>query len=274
MGDQELRRQAEDTLDHYHGLSGSSIELTGGRLLVDPSRPRVWDANHGRRVRAGSEPEIDDLLAAMDDAYRGMGHRQIVCDLDTPDRLEARLALEGWALDPALQHLLTGPLRLDRVGSARPEGLAIRAVRTSDDWTSMEELTRLDHLEEQAELGREERELALTLDMVAHRRDKAPTVQAWLASLDGTDIGMFSSMPPPPGQPARIGLVEDLFVRPEWRRRGVAVALIAHCVDDARARGADRVLIGSEPTDWPKHLYTRLGFEPWWVERWWRTQVG
>ncbi len=96
-------------------------------------------------------------------------------------------------------------------------------------------------------------------------------MQAWLASVDGRDIGMLSSMPPPPGQPARIGLVEDLFVRPEWRRQGVAVALIAHCVDDARARGADRVIIGSDPDDWPKRLYARLGFAPWWVQRWWRT---
>ncbi len=271
MEDQELRRQAEVTLDHYHGLSGGSVELPGGRLLVERRRPRVWDANHARRVRARSDAEIDDLLAAMDQTYDGMAHRQMVSDIDTPDRVEARLALDGWGLEPVLQHLLTGPLRLDR---ARPTGsasLSIRAVKTDEDWASMEVLTRLDHLEEQAEQGRAERDEALTRDMVEHRREKAPTVQAFLAEVDGTDVGMFSSMPPPPDQPARIGLVEDLFVRPEWRRRGVAVALIAHCVDDARARGADGVIIGSDPDDWPKQLYARLGFVPWWVQRWWRT---
>ena len=47
------------------------------------------------------------------------------------------------------------------------------------------------------------------------------------------------------------------------------MALIAHCVADARARGADAVVIGSDPNDWPKTLYARLGFRPLWVERAW-----
>ena len=52
--------------------------------------------------------------------------------------------------------------------------------------------------------------------MVEHRRAKAPDVQAWIAHVDDTDVGMFSSMPGVDG----VGLVEDLFVRPEFRGGG------------------------------------------------------
>ena len=138
----------------------------------------------------------------------------------------------------------------------------------------MEQLTRLDHLEESAKAGREDRSAELTHHMVEHRRAKAPTVQAWLARVQGQDVGMFSSMPPPTPGPGQIGLVEDLFVHPQWRGQGISVALIERCVDDVRARGGDQVLIGSEPTDWPKGLYARLGFRPTWLERWWTSHLG
>jgi GNAT superfamily N-acetyltransferase len=272
--ERDLRRRAEATLDHYHGLSGTAMSQPLGRFLVEPSRPQVWDANHARLVRAGTDDEIDALLVAMDDVYAGMAHRQLVMDLDAPDVLEARLALEGWTLDTALQHVLTGPLRLDRPGRRGPPGLDIRPALDEHDWEAMEQLTRLDHLEESAKAGREDRSAELTHDMVAHRRAKAPAVQAWLARVQGQDVGMFSSMPPPTPGPGQIGLVEDLFVHPQWRGQGISVALIEQCVDDVRARGGDQVLIGSEPTDWPKGLYARLGFRPTWLERWWTSHLG
>ncbi len=72
---------------------------------------------------------------------------RILVDLDTPDRLEARLALAGWITDTALQHVLVGLLRVDRVEHASVDGLEIRAAVDDPDWAVMEELTRLDHLE-------------------------------------------------------------------------------------------------------------------------------
>ena len=61
-------------------------------------------------------------------------------------------------------------------------------------------------------------------------------MQAWLARLDDTDVGMLSSMPPPPGQPLASAWSKTSSSDPSGARRGVAVALIAHCVTDARAR--------------------------------------
>ena len=56
-------------------------------------------------------------------------------------------------------------------------------------------------------------------------------------------------------------MVEDLFTRPSHRNRGIARALIHHCVADARARGAVDVLIGAIYDDTPKNAYAAMGFE-------------
>ena len=126
-------------------------------------------------------------------------------------------------------------------------------------------MTRLDHIEEAAKAGREPWPEHLSRQMVGHKRRKAPEMQPWLARIDGRPVGMFSSMPGVDG----VGLVEDLFVDPSVRGRGIAQALIAHATADARARGAGPVIIGSLLDDWPKTLYARLGFQPVFVERCW-----
>jgi GNAT superfamily N-acetyltransferase len=267
----ELRGRVDATLTHYHQLG---LEPRLGPLAIgtrDPSRDEVWDANQIRSVRASEPDEIEAVLAWADELYAGTTHRRVAIDGNTPDPFEARLALDGWTMTPVIQAVLSGPLAHPRPGEGTlPAGVAIRPAETDADWATMVRLTRLDHLEEAAKESRPSWDEALTASMVGHRRRKAPAVRQFIASLDGADVGMFSALPGLDG----MGLVEDLFVAPEARRHGVAVALIGHCVDDARARGADEVIIGSDPDDWPKGLYARLGFRPCFVERLWDLELG
>jgi GNAT superfamily N-acetyltransferase len=265
----DVRRRMEATLDRYHLLGQEPIVEPLGTFKIDLERPYVWGANHVRSPRAATPDEVERLLGRLQEHYAGFEHLQIVTDLDTPDVLEARLALDGWKLDLTLQHLLVGDLVIPS-GRSAVDGLAIDAVRTDDDWAEMLRLTRLDHLGEAAREGREPWTEELTGQMVSHRRRKAPEVQPWLARLDGEAVGMFSSLPGVDG----VGLVEDLFVDQPARGRGVAQALIAHATADARSRGAGPVIIGSRPDDWPKTLYARMGFRPMFLERVWDLDVG
>jgi predicted GNAT family acetyltransferase len=79
--------------------------------------------------------------------------------------------------------------------------------------------------------------------------------RAYLSAWDGID-GM--------------GQVENLYTHTEYRHRGLARALIAHCVADCRARGAGPVLIVADPTDTPMRMYSAMGFRPVALKREWR----
>lgn len=59
------------------------------------------------------------------------------------------------------------------------------------------------------------------------------------------------------GQPWRARVV-NVWTQPDWRRRGLARALVTRCLDAARERGVTRVSLGTSEAARP--LYTSLGF--------------
>jgi len=59
-----------------------------------------------------------------------------------------------------------------------------------------------------------------------------------------------------------IAQVEDVNTLEEFRNRGLARAVVQLAVDEALAAGAELVFIHALDDDWPKHLYTKLGFDP------------
>ena len=52
--------------------------------------------------------------------------------------------------------------------------------------------------------------------------------------------------------------LEDLFVDPEWRRRGIAAALVGRIVDVLRARGAEGLEVTANPH--AREFYSAAGF--------------
>ena len=85
-------------------------------------------------------------------------------------------------------------------------------------------------------------------DLSKQKRFKwAAGVRYWLAH-DGNEAAAFlASWPGGNG----VGQIEDLFTHPKHRHRGLATALIAHCVADARGRGAGPVVIIADPSETP-----------------------
>lgn len=241
------------TYTAYLALGHTLREGPGGRVVRAPDAPQIYDANHVQRVTAASAAEVEALLGFAERELDGLEHRSVVADPSTPPGLLARLALEGYVPRATLQLVLEGPLR----GAPPPADVALRLVEAPPDHASLRRLLREDHVEDCARLGRAVYAETVTDQMLATKRAK-PALRFWLASVAGEDAGFFSSWPGEDG----MGMVEDLFTLPRFRRRGVARALIHHAVADARARGAREVLIGADPTDTPMQLYARLGFEP------------
>jgi GNAT superfamily N-acetyltransferase len=250
--DAELLRRVFDARAAYHELGNAVIETRGAHFVRNPDLPNVHDANLVTRVRAETEDAIDEVLGQADELYGEFGHRKVMLDPDTPPAFEARLVLEGYEPHPHIELVLEGALR------ASPGPVDLRPVESGDDWRSVTELWHLNH-HEQVEQGQHDPwGSEVTEQMVAARRAKAPALAFWLARVGGSDAAFFSSWPGPDG----VGIVEDLFTRPEFRHRGVATALIARCVADARERGAGPVAISARVADTPKHMYAALGFRP------------
>jgi GNAT superfamily N-acetyltransferase len=253
VSDDDLRTRVFEAWGGYHALGNTVIDEPAARFISRSDVPRVHDANLVCQVRAASDEEIDDVLSRAEQLYNGLSHRKFALDPQTPSSFEARLVLEGYDPHPHLELVLEDDLN----GSA-PSAAEIRPVESDDDWRSLERLWRANHDEEAAKGQHDPWQPEVTAQMVAVLQSKAPDLQFWLAVADGEDCAFFSSWPGVNG----LGIVEDLFTRPEFRGRGIATALIARAVADARQRGAGPIVIAARPNDTPKHMYAALGFRP------------
>jgi GNAT superfamily N-acetyltransferase len=254
----ELLRQVFGARAAYNELGNAVVEEADARFVHNAETPNVHDANLATQVWAETDDEIDAVLARADELYAPLRHRKVMIDPDTPPAFEARLVLDGYEPHPHVELVLERELR------ASPDpSVDVRMVESDDDWRSLTGLWQLSHDEEVAKGQHPPWGPGVTEQMVAAKQMKAPDLRFWLARVDNTDAGFFSSWP---GRVA-VGIVEDLFTRPELRHRGIATALIAHSVDDARARGAGPVAISARAGDTPKHMYAALGFRPFAISR-------
>jgi GNAT superfamily N-acetyltransferase len=87
--------------------------------------------------------------------------------------------------------------------------------------------------------------------------------RCWLAHDAGLPIGaawlhLLEKIPNPVGEPELHGYVSSVYVRAERRGAGIGSALIASCLHECEARGADSVFLWPTPQSRP--LYARHGF--------------
>lgn len=254
MPDGELLARVYETLEGYYDLGCEVRDEPLARFVRNLDAPRIYDVNFAAFVRADTKAETASVLERADELFEGMPHRVFHIDPWTPPAFEAQLMLDGFEFEDELQLLLEGDL--DPV--LDPPAIDIRLVESDEDWSVVRRLARLDH-EEQARrdvhpLWDED----VTSQMVATKRAKAPDLRFWLARADETACAFLSSWPGANG----VGKVEDLFTHPDFRHRGIASALIVHCIRDVRERGAGPVLIGALPNDTPMRMYAAMGFRP------------
>ena len=251
--DRDLIQRTLETLDGYQQLGNDVFAADGATFCRNRAYARRHDANYVTRVEVETPEEIDRLLARIEREYEGFGHRRIDIDPLTPPPFEGRLVVDGWKRGDGLCLLLEGELRL----TSAPADCEIRLIESEAQWRERDVLMLQDWAESSARTG-DAFDGSLVTDFSASVRAKAPVARHWLAYGEGAAVAFFSSWPGSNG----IGQVEDLFTHAAYRKRGIATALIAHCVADARARGAREVAITADPNDTPKSIYAAMGFRP------------
>ena len=249
----ELTRQICATYAAHLALGHEIEERDGARFVRFVRTPMVWDANYIQPFEIADFDQARRLLGLVEDWLEAFSHRRVFADPSTPEVFLALLAAEDYQASPTLQLVLEGEL-----AGERPAPREIRPIQAQSDWESLATLKRVRDVEDCERTGREIWDASVTQQMVEVVRVKAPDVQFFIAREDERDVAYFSSYPGKDG----VGMVEDLFTLPEARGRGIARALIHHCVEDARRRGAKAVLIGADPTDTPKNAYVAMGFRP------------
>jgi GNAT superfamily N-acetyltransferase len=140
---------------------------------------------------------------------------------------------------------------------ARPHDVEVRPVQTEDDWHEYAALKELDWREHERRIKNAPNP-AVGESLYAVARLKQPPVQYWFACLKGRPLAYLNSWAGIDG----VGQVEDLFTHPKFRHRGLATALIHHCVLECRRDRAGPVVIVADPADTPKHMYAVMGFRP------------
>lgn len=254
----DLARRALAVNQANLALGHEGFEADGATFVRDRDFPRILDANHVAHVRASTPDEIDRLMTRVEREYAHCRHRKFHTDFTTPPEFEARLALEGYDRDDELGMLLEGDLH------AEPKPHVVRPVEDAAGWAAFDRLHAADWAEYAARLKIDE-DVSVGASLAEAQKRKVPPVRYFLAYEDGEARGYVSSWAGIGG----IGQVEDLFVHPDYRHRGLATALIQRCVDDCRAQGCGPVVIVADPADTPKQMYAAMGFRPVAVKRGW-----
>ena len=247
----KLIAQALDVNAANLALGNEVFDADGARFVRNAVARDIYDANHLTGITASTDTEIDALLARTDREYAGYGHRRFDIDFRTPPAFEARLRLEGYDVTDALVMVLEGDLR------GQPPSAEITLAESPADWEALQQLNQLSWIHYR-ELAGDELQLDVGARMHETQRAKSPPVRFWLVHDDGAPRGLFSSWEGIDG----VGQVETLFVQREYRHRGLATALLHHCVADARKHGAGPVVIVASPPDSPKNMYAAMGWRP------------
>jgi GNAT superfamily N-acetyltransferase len=231
------------------GLGHEVFDADGGTFVRDRHLPDIWEANHVTAVAAASTTEIDRLLARVEREYAGFCHRRFDVDATTPPAFEARLVLDGYRARDFVVMVLEDEPR----GAARTAD--IRPCTDAAAWAAFERLA-LENWQESARARGVAPDPAVGAGLARSHRHRCPPARCWLAWADGEPRGYLTSWEGLDG----VGQVEDLFVDPSARRRGLAAALIHHGVAAARAAGAGPVAIVADAADTPQDAYARMGF--------------
>jgi len=220
--------------------------FTWGTAFFDERFPKRWDSNFLLVERSLEGVRAEDLAAEADRVLGGAGlaHRELagLADADG-ERLAPELAALGWESD----HIVTMVQRRepDRWNDDLAEEVDVATVRPA-----------LLELGSRQPWGKADP--AVVTVMADHRRALVEAIGArFFVVRVGRRIASLCELYTSDG----VAQVEDVSTFEEDRGRGYARAVVLAAVRAAREAGNDLVYLTADETDWPKHLYAKLGFD-------------
>ena len=237
------------TARRFYKLLGRTPARAGGASIVmTRAAPDVWDANF---ALPDADADPASLLAAVD-AHAAGDWRVIDTDALTAPAVETAVAVAGYEAAITLIEMLA--IGLIHEAGLRPAIETVPVVGP-EAWAELERLTRVD-MEEGRRTGVVDADTATGL--VADMRARTATCDYRVITLDGAAVGYGMTL----RCPGDLALIENLFVLPDYRGRGIMSAFIASEVDRHIAAGCTGMFLDAHAHDTPRHLYAKLGFRP------------
>jgi GNAT superfamily N-acetyltransferase len=230
-----LRRTAALAADHARSLDAGCVVRT-------PSLPLVWALNH---LRVAGPVTYEQVVAVAEEHLGDLPYRQLAIEhWASAELLEAPLRADGYKPDRELLMALARPAELEAnaSGVVEVEQEAVSALMRR--WVA-----------DDPEMPPE------TLDQVVDATAREGRVRAARNFSIRDDAGEVVAMTKlySDGVTAQ---VEDVYTVLEWRNHGCARRLINRAIAVALQAGHELVFIVADDDGWPKHLYSRLGFDP------------
>jgi GNAT superfamily N-acetyltransferase len=219
-----------------------------GTIVADARYPLIWDANHAGIFEGHDRVSAEEIRAAMHPALRRAGAAFEHAEFwDPPDPCPAlddlRSHAERRAADVLMVHeepaLVSPPTEISVVEVRDPDPRFWR--RYSDSRNMFGEPLPADVVRQ---MDRRDREVMIPagLRLYAASADGRPAGLANLLSLTG------------------VGYIDNVVTFPDFRRRGVATALITRLVEESLGGGDRTVHLLADEDRPPQRLYERLGF--------------
>ena len=237
-------------IDFLHDIeerSATRIEpCEYGTAFFNDSFPVKWDMNYVRIETVPPEASVADVANEVERIQEeaGLEHRKIHID---DEALGARLALGfarlGWGVTKILAMVR---YNLDMT---RPAPVEVREMTSEELRPYMERWDRSKHAISQNEVDQLAGARAHLMDVIDGTN--------FAAVIDGEIAGWCEYY-----ANGELAQVENVCTFEEYRSRGVASSVVMAGINRASAEGDRLVFLLADEDDWPKELYTKLGFEP------------
>lgn len=223
------------------------VEHPYGVQVTNLAAPHAYMANmlHAD-APLDPRPDPDAFVAALDDLQSDVAHRHaFVCDPAAGSRLAPALRERGWIVEHDVFMALRRPRDRDPVpGLARETNAAtLAAVERA--------------VSREQPYGRDETVVAQLSRARAALCAAPGATRYFVGGVDGAD-GASATL----YSDGRVAQVEDVGTLAPMRKRGLARAVVSAAADAARATGHELVFLVADVEDWPRELYTKLGFDP------------
>ena len=236
-------------MDFIHAMEDRSFTRTEptrwGPAYFHDDFPVKWALNFVR-VDTDAPGLTADALAVETHRVQGgagLGHRKIhVDDQAIGERLSPGFKSAGWIVQRLLLMALREP------PEERPQVEVVEMTNAElRDTRIKAEMTEENNSADDARMLTDSK--VVTTAATNHRN--------LVGLIDGQIAGwaeLYSD--------GRTAQIEDVGTFERFRNRGVARAVVLRGIDIALAEGHDFFFLVADYDDWPKELYTRLGFEP------------